>query len=322
VGVWTSTLASVTPGASVWTTLQVCASGSYDGHGNFVLPTRLQERYMIYDAILNGARNLAFYGGNNHNCWNAADTTYGWSWTFWNDVLKGLIQEINGSSPLAPALVNPGSTRPLATSDSTTEVISRQGSSPSDLWVIAARSGTGSQPVTISGLPASVTSGSVYTEGRTVSVSGGSFTDTFGRWDVHVYHFDASTPAAPAPTLSSFAPGEAAVGTTIALTGTNLTGASAVMFNGAKASFEVTSDFRLTATVPGGATSGLISVTAPGGTATSTSSFTVTPRHGTAAASSPTAEPSAAGGTTPATTAVATPTQMRATRWSRYLLAE
>ena len=30
VGTWTSTLAAITPDRSVWTTLQICSSGSYD----------------------------------------------------------------------------------------------------------------------------------------------------------------------------------------------------------------------------------------------------------------------------------------------------
>jgi hypothetical protein len=199
VGEWTKTVASVTPNRSVWTTLQVCASGSSDpdGSGAFVMPTRRQERYMIYDAIINGARSLAFYGGNLPRCWNTTDGARSWNWTFWNDVLKGLIEEIGAKSPIAPALVNPESTRALATSDATTQVIGREGKNGSDFWVIAARHGTGSEPVTISGLPATVTTGNVYTEGRSVSVTGGAFTDTFTRWEVHVYHF--TVPAAPAP---------------------------------------------------------------------------------------------------------------------------
>jgi hypothetical protein len=44
-----------------------------------------------------------------------------------------------------------------------------------------------------------VRSGEVYTEGRSVSVSGGSFTDTFERWGVHVYHFRNEPPPPPAP---------------------------------------------------------------------------------------------------------------------------
>jgi hypothetical protein len=200
VGEYTDIVASVTPSHAVWTTLQVCASGSSnpDDESQFVLPTRHQERYMIYDAILNGARNLAFYGGNINRCWNESDTELGWNWTFWNDVLKGLIQEINADSPIAPALVNPGSTQVLVTSDPATQVISREGAN-GELWVIAARHGAGSQAVTIGGLPPSMTSGTVYTEGRSVVAAGGGFTDTFDQWDVHVYRFTVPPPAPPPP---------------------------------------------------------------------------------------------------------------------------
>ena len=168
VGTWTSTIASVTPSRAVWTTLQVCASGSYDSSGRFVLPTFAQERYMLYDAILNGARSIAFYGGNNPNCWNASDSQFGWNWSFWSSVLKPLLGEINSLSPLAPALVNPATTQTLPANDATTQAISRQGNS-GDLWVIAARHGAGTAHVTIGGLPAAVSTGTVYTEGRSIS---------------------------------------------------------------------------------------------------------------------------------------------------------
>jgi hypothetical protein len=201
VGRWTKTIASVTPSGAVWTTLQVCASGSSDPEDSsrFVLPTRQQERYMIYDAILNGARSLAFYGGNLPRCWDATDTAHGWNWTFWNNVLEGLVREISAESPIGPALVNPGTDKTLPSSDATTQAISRQGGNASELWVIAARSGSGTQTVTISGLPSSIENGTVYTEGRSVPVENGSFTDTFDRWDVHAYRFTTPPPASPPP---------------------------------------------------------------------------------------------------------------------------
>jgi hypothetical protein len=205
VGTWTDTVASVTPNRAVWTTLQVCASGSSGPNGEYVLPTRHQERFMIYDAILNGARSLAFYGGNIFRCWDETDAALGWNWTFWNTVLKGLIQEINADSPIAPALVNPESTDVLPSSDTTTQVISRGGAGD-DLWVIAARHGAGSQQVTISGLPSTVTSGTVYTENRSVEVTNGAFTDAFQRWGVHVYRFDRSPPPPPPPSTTPPAP--------------------------------------------------------------------------------------------------------------------
>lgn len=154
---------------------------------------------MIYDAIINGARSLAFYGGNIFRCWNDEDEALQWSWTFWDDVLEDLVREINAVSPIAPALVNPETTQLLASSDPETRVISRVGATADDVWVIAARHGAASQPVTISGLPAGITTGSVYTEGRSIAVTNGSFTDTFARWGVHVYHFRIQPPPPPPP---------------------------------------------------------------------------------------------------------------------------
>ena len=153
---------------------------------------------MLYDAILNGARSIAFYGGNNPNCWTASDSQYGWNWSFWSSVLKPLLGEINSLSPLAPALVNPATTQTLPANDATTQAISRQGNS-GDLWVIAARRGAGTAHVTIGGLPAAVSTGTVYTEGRSIAVSNGSFTDDFSQWGVHVYHFVPDAPPPPPP---------------------------------------------------------------------------------------------------------------------------
>jgi hypothetical protein len=65
------------------------------------------------------------------------------------------------------------------------------------------------------------------------------------------------------------------VGSTVTITGSGLSGASAVGFNGQAASFSVRSDTQITAVVPSGATSGPIAVTTPGGMATSPVSFTV-----------------------------------------------
>jgi hypothetical protein len=187
VGLWTGLLAQATPTRSVWTTLQICWSWSGDGNGNFLLPTRREQRYMIYDAILNGARHLAFYGGQSPMCWSGLDSVFRWNWTYWNDVLARLIREIGAASPIAPALVNPGSTRILPTDDPTVQAISRRAGR--DLWAIAARSGAGTRPVTIGGLPEIAGDGIVYTEERAIAAAAGSLTDTFDRWDVHVYRF-------------------------------------------------------------------------------------------------------------------------------------
>jgi hypothetical protein len=80
----------------------------------------------------------------------------------------------------------------------------------------------------------------------------------------------------PTPTISSFTPTSGPVGTSVDIQGTNFTGATSVTFNGtADPSFIVNSPTDITAHAPSGATSGPISVTTPGGTATSPSSYTV-----------------------------------------------
>lgn len=90
----------------------------------------------------------------------------------------------------------------------------------------------------------------------------------------------ASTPIsvaapAPAPTISKLSATSGKVGASITITGTNFTGATAVRFNGTAAAFTVVSATRIVAIVPAGATSGKVTVTTPGGTATSKRGFTV-----------------------------------------------
>ena len=79
----------------------------------------------------------------------------------------------------------------------------------------------------------------------------------------------------PAPKLTSFTPASGPVGTTVTLTGTGLTGASKVTFNGVAAKFTVDSATKTTATVPAAASTGKIALTTPGGVATSATNFTV-----------------------------------------------
>jgi hypothetical protein len=81
----------------------------------------------------------------------------------------------------------------------------------------------------------------------------------------------------PPPAITGFAPGSGPAGSSVTINGTNLAGATAVMFGGRSAIFTVNAAGTITATVPKlrvGTVS--VSVTTPGGTATGSTPFTVT----------------------------------------------
>ena len=85
---------------------------------------------------------------------------------------------------------------------------------------------------------------------------------------------DGQTP--PAPAITGFSPTSGTAGASVAITGTNFVFATNVTFNGTSAAFTIVSTTNITATVPINATSGHIAVATLGGTATTSSNFTVT----------------------------------------------
>jgi uncharacterized repeat protein (TIGR03803 family) len=84
--------------------------------------------------------------------------------------------------------------------------------------------------------------------------------------------FKESTGLAP---FVETVPTSGAVGSTVTILGTNLTGTSAVSFNGIAAAFTVVSATEITAAVPTGATTGTVSVKTPTKTLTSNVAFRV-----------------------------------------------
>ena len=86
---------------------------------------------------------------------------------------------------------------------------------------------------------------------------------------------DATLRIGTPPTVTGFAPRAGRVGTTVVITGTGFTGATAVSFNGTAANFTVDSATQITTKVPAGATSGIVTVTTPTGIATGPMSFTL-----------------------------------------------
>ncbi|WP_217278707.1 T9SS type A sorting domain-containing protein [Hymenobacter sp. BRD67] len=91
------------------------------------------------------------------------------------------------------------------------------------------------------------------------------------------------------PTLTLLSPTSGPVGTSLTITGTNLTAATSVSFNGttvASASFTSSSATSIVLNVPTGATTGLVTVTTPSGTSNGLL-FTVTTVTATLAGAAP-----------------------------------
>lgn len=114
-------------------------------------------------------------------------------------------------------------------------------------------------------MPVGATTGAI-----TVTTAGGSA--------ISADNFTVTAPTVGnPPTISSFAPGTGTIGTIVTISGATLTGASAVKFNGTSAiTYTINNDSQITATVPFGATTGLISVTNAAGTTSSAANFTIT----------------------------------------------
>jgi hypothetical protein len=138
---------------------------------------------------------------------------------------------------------------------------------------------TGASAVTFNGVAATFTVNSATQIATTVpngATTGIISVTTPGGSAISTASFTVTVPPPPAPTVSSFAPASGPAGTSVTVTGTNLTGATSVAFNGTAAMFTVTSATQITATVPNAAATGKISVNTPGGSASSIASFTVT----------------------------------------------
>lgn len=190
VGDYTKMMVEVTEGKMpVWMVLQIAWSGVVKPGTTLRFPTFPEERFMTYEAIVNGARGLNYFGGNLTAAMSPEDRALGWNWTFWNGVLKPVILEIGAKSPLAPALVAPESNLPIKENQGKNiEFCVREVGS--DIYILACKREGATVEVEFSGLPFTLAEGDLmYESPRKVLAKNGKFTDWFGPFEVHVYHF-------------------------------------------------------------------------------------------------------------------------------------
>ena len=211
VGDVTRKMVEAAGGKPVWTTLEIAWSGTTASrqHPDLVprFPSLHDERFMAYQAIVSGARGLAFFGGHLIQIARPVDAKAGWNWTFWELVLRPLLIELT-STAVQPALVAPNAGTTVTAGAADVELVTRQ--DDRFVYVIAVRRDSATTRVRFSGLPprhdgSPITDAQVLFEYvqdplpppigagrqtfRSVGVANGAFQDWFGPHDAHVYRF-------------------------------------------------------------------------------------------------------------------------------------
>lgn len=198
VGDYTKRMVELAEGKKmVFMVLQVGWSGvdpKHDPRNRLMFPTFREERYMMYQAIICGARSLSFFGMPVGL--TGRDAELGWNWTYWRAVLRPLLAEIRQGSELYPVLIAPDSNYPLRFTGAP-RIEARWKEAGVYLYIFAAAREGQTQTVRFSGLQ----DGEVVVlhENRTLCATDGGFTDVFAAHDVHIYRALRRMPPASAP---------------------------------------------------------------------------------------------------------------------------
>ena len=84
-----------------------------------------RRAFMAYQAIVAGARGLAFFGGHLRSRCGPPTSRSGWNWTFW-DTFSARLLRSSRSTAVAPALVAPAATVSVSASAADIELTARQ----------------------------------------------------------------------------------------------------------------------------------------------------------------------------------------------------
>ena len=225
VGDFTRMMKQVAGEKPFWMTLQIAFSGVVKPGRTLRFPTFPEQRFMAYEAIINGARGLTYFGGGLPQTLNERDKPLGFNWTYFDRVMRPLLEEIGPKSPILPALLAPNSkiqlkvaveAPPKRAVANKEEEGNRQATAPkqfvqdevvadaiaieflvreagNSIYVLACKKEGPTIHVRFSGLPREIHGAGagtvVFEEPRKVDAEHGSFADWFGPFEVHVYQF-------------------------------------------------------------------------------------------------------------------------------------
>jgi hypothetical protein len=165
--------------------LQITYSGTTPPKNILVRPTFEQQRYMTYQAIIDGANGIMWFGG--YIVLNERDKEYGFNWTYWYDVLKPLLKEVGPGTELYSVITAPAEANVNLDVEGAddVEVLARKVGGRT--YVMAAKREKPTAKVRLVGLKSSSGEADVMFESRTVKVVDGVITDEFKPNSVHVY---------------------------------------------------------------------------------------------------------------------------------------
>ena len=197
------------------------------------------------------------------------------------------VLEVTGAtgSPLDVTATNAGNTEPASTGTIPTTAQASEVAIADIGWNGSYTASAQTPGYTFVGAQTSTVKGSAEAEQAAWQLLSATGSQTYGAtissstvaWTGAIATFKLGV-SGPAPAITSFSPGHGTDGTSVTIYGSGFSnGTSSVTFNGTPAGFSVTGDAQISASVPAGATTGPITVATSGGTATSSTAFTVDP---------------------------------------------
>jgi hypothetical protein len=166
--------------------LQITFSGTTPPGNILVRPTFYQQRYMTYQAIIDGAKGIMYFGG--YIALNARDQKFGFNWTYWYDVLKPLFKEIGPGSEIYKVITAPSANDVKVGVAGAKDIECLARKIDGKTYILAAKREGSTVSARLSGLGGSGQADVLY-ENRAVPVKDGVIVDEFKPNAVHVYRY-------------------------------------------------------------------------------------------------------------------------------------
>ena len=187
VGDYTKRMIEVVNGKKpVLLVLQITFSGTTPPNNILVRPTFYQQRYMTYQAMIDGANGIMYFGG--YIVLNERDQKLGFNWTYWYGVLKPLFKEIGPGTEVYKVITAPSANDVKVSVDGANDIECLARKIDGKTYILAAKREGDTVTANLTGLSGNGEADVLY-ENRKVPVKWGVIHDEFKPNAVHVYRY-------------------------------------------------------------------------------------------------------------------------------------